>query len=675
MIKVYSFDVFDTSLVRRIASPSDVFTLLARFVARKIGKNVCEDWVQNFIAARFWARQHAAAASQGKECTLEQIWECLHAILGYLPENCGPECELAVERDLLVPNHWVACKIAELRARDSRIVFTTDTYLPEWFIRSELIRHHLAKEGDGFYVSSTVGFRKDTDGRLFDTLLNNENVRAPEVQHLGDNLLVDVRVPKKRGINAEWFTGSNLNGWERAIVDKHTTARPLAAKLSGAMRAARLAVPYSPETGVHELVSTFLGPALTIWASWLLGAAQRDKISSLYFCSRDCYLLWRAARILAPRFNDIDCRYLKISRRAVFVPSVLEISAAGMPWISRWTGTPGKLASLHQLVQRAGLDWEEVGDAFAAVADRNGGDKELVTEEEWDAFWSALRAPPVRGLIEQRVQARREAAIAYLASQGLMDPIGAAIVDLGWTASTLAALKRILHQKQSEACLHGYYLCLAIGRAFLSSPEQTRALFYDEVSRMTCIIKDRAYVLSYVFGLAPHGTVVEYRLSGTGPEASCADVPGAHAELVEEIAKAVEAFCAEQAADVMDYAEAAIARSLLEALIGAWCAAPDRQALCVLEEGCRYARDPGNPLGDHPAALIEPWNLVESMKYLIPGGWRQRLGIPVRTGLWPEASLLRSRRFPAGLVRLRETAAMAKRRLKLKRELALPASG
>src|SRR6516165_3941377 len=460
MIKVYSFDVFDTSLVRRIASPSDVFTLLARFVARKIGKNVCEDWVQNFIAARFWARQHAAAASQGKECTLEQIWECLHAILGYLPENCGPECELAVERDLLVPNHWVACKIAELRARDSRIVFTTDTYLPEWFIRSELIRHHLAKEGDGFYVSSTVGFRKDTDGRLFDTLLNNENVRAPEVQHLGDNLLVDVRVPKKRGINAEWFTGSNLNGWERAIVDKHTTARPLAAKRSGAMRAARLAVPYSPETGVHELVSTFLGPALTIWGAWVLGTAQRDKLSRLYFCSRDCYLLWRAARALAPRFNDIDCRYLKISRRAVFLPSVLEISPAGMPWM----GGPGDLAPLHKIVQRAGVDWEDVADSFAAVANREGGNKVLTTEDDWDAFWDALRSPPVRGLIERRAQPRREHAIAYFSSQGLMDPIGAAIVDLGWSATQLAAIHRILYPMASAPYLRGYYLCLLFYR-------------------------------------------------------------------------------------------------------------------------------------------------------------------------------------------------------------------
>ena len=660
MIKVHSFDVFDTSLVRRIAAPSDAFALVAQLISRKNGESVSEEWVQDFTAARIWARRLAAAAAGGRECTLEQIWTCLHKLLGYLPKSCGPECELAVERELLVPNHWVACKIAELRARDARIVFTTDTYLPEDFIRGELIRHNLANEGDGFYVSSTHGFTKNTDGRLFEVLLRKENVAAREVHHLGDNMLVDVRIPEKLGIHATWFTGSRLNTWESAIVARPTIATRPAARLAGAMRAARLAVPYSPETGVHELVSTFLGPALTIWAAWVLRAAQRDKLSRLYFCSRDCYLLWRGARALAPRFNDIDCRYLKISRRAVFLPSVLEISPAGMPWM-------GGPAPFHKLVQRAGLDWEKVADAFSGIADREGN-KVLATEDEWDALWSVLRTPPVRGLIEQHVQARKRSAIAYFASQGLMDPIRAAIVDLGWRSTTLAALHRISHQMEPRAYLNGYYLCLLSDRTFFSPPGRTKALFYDEApdapitSRRSSVILHRGYVLREVFGLAPHGTVLEYRISGTQPEASCADVPDAHAALVEQIANAVEAFCVEQAANAMDYAEHAIAQALFAALIEAWCAAPHERALRVLKEGCRYARDHGNAMSDRPAALIEPWQLADAIKNLVPERLRQRLGITVPNGLWSEASLLCSERLPANLVRLRDTAATALRR-------------
>jgi FMN phosphatase YigB (HAD superfamily) len=658
MIKVYSFDVFDTSLVRRIAVPSDAFALVADVVARENGESAREEWIRDFTAARIEAQRRAVAASRGRECTLQQIWAYLHELLGYLPETCGPECELAVERDLLAPNHLVACKIAGLRDRGARIVFTTDTYLPEEFIRGELIRHNLANEGDGFYVSSAVGFTKHTNGRLFDVLLREENVAAPEVHHLGDNVLADVRIPEKRGINATLFTGSHLNAWERAILDRRTTARCPAARLAGGMRAARLAAPSSPETGVRELVSTFLGPALTIWAAWVLGAAQRDKLSRLYFCSRDCYLLWRAARVLAPRFNDIDCRYLKISRRAVFVPSVLEISPAGMAWME--TEDP-----LHMLVQRAGLDWEEVADAFSAVADREGRNKVLSTEEEWDAFWSAIRTPPIRGLIEQRIQSRKASTIAYLASQGLMDPIGAAIVDIGWTSKVLGAMNRIFDQINPGQFLYGYYFGLFLDRKIFG---KTKALFYEETtdfqitSKKSSVIRRRQFVLDEVLGLAPHGTVLEYRMSGTQPEASCADVPTTHAALVEQIANAVEAFCIEQAPNAMDYAEDGSARSLLEALIEAWYAAPHEAALRVLEEGCRYARDQSNPLGDHPAALIEPWRLAESIKHLVPGRWRQRLGITVHNGLWPEASLLCSGRLPASLVRLRQTAATALRR-------------
>jgi len=139
-------------------------------------------------------------------------------------------------------------------------------------------------------------------------------------------------------------------------------------------------------------------------------------------------------------------------------------------------------------------------------------------------------------------------------------------------------------------------------------------------------------------------------------------VPDAHAALVEQIANAVEAFCVEQAADAMDYAEDAIARSLLAALIEAWCAAPHERALRVLKAGCRYARDHGNPMGDRPAALIEPWQLADAIKNLVPQRLRQRLGITVPNGLWSEASLLCSERLPANLVRLRDTAATALRR-------------
>jgi len=655
MIKVYSFDVFDTSLVRRIAVPSDAFALVANCVARRKGIAPREEWVRDFTAARIEAQRRAIAAAAGRECTLEQIWARLHELLECLPEAFGPECELAVERDLLAPNHVVAYQIAGLRTRGARIVFTSDTYLPEEFVRSELIRHNLAGDRDGFYVSSAVGFTKRMNGKLFDVLLDEENVAAREVHHLGDNIVSDVRIPKERGIKATRFTASQLNAWEGAILERRTAARRPASSLVGAMRAARLAAPYSPETAVHALVSSFLGPAITVWAAWVLGAAQRDKIARLYFCSRDCYLLLRAARVLAPHFNDIDCRYLKISRRAVFLPSALEISPAGMPWID--IGEP-----LHRLVQGAGLNWEEVADAFSAVADRGGGNKVLATEDEWEVFWSVLRSPPVCSLIEQRVRERRAPAIAYLTAQGLMDPIAAAVVDMGWTSKVLSAIHRILHLKEAKHHLHGYYLGLFLDRTYFG---KTRALFYEEApdfqrtSRKTSVIRHRQHVLSEVFGLAPHGTALEYRMTGTQSAVSCADVPAAHAALVEGIADAVEAFCLEQAADVISYAGDEVARSLLEALIETWCAAPHKGALPALEEGCKCAIDQSNPLPERAAPLIEPWRLAESIKYLVPGRWHERLGITVRNGLWPEASLLRSGRVPASLVRLREAAAAA----------------
>lgn len=663
MIKVYSFDVFDTSLLRRIAVPSDVFRLVAKRIAHEHGQTPLEEWLQDFAAARVEAQQQALAAANGREITLAEIWEFLNRILSYLPKNCGPEDEIAVERELLEPNRVIACRITELRARGARIVFASDTYLPAEFVRGELIRHEVAESADGFYVSSALGVTKHAGGLLFQELLRREGVAAKEVHHVGDNPEADKQEPKKLGMKTTLVTDTRLNTWERAVLSNPSQRRGPCEQLAGAMRTTRLATP-PPRTSIQTLVSSFLGPAILVWAGWVLGAAQRDGVSRLYFASRDCYLLWRVARLLAPQFSNIDCRYLKISRRAVFLPSVLEVSPTGMPWV-RIADDP---APLEKVVNRLGLEWPEVASTFSAVAGARGGSKLLATEDEWRAFWNIVSGGPILGLIRKSIDARRGPAVAFLEAEGLLDPVVAGIVDIGWTSKVLVALHRILNRDKAGIELNGYYLGLFLGRVSLSRAGQAKALFYQQppdyaaASGNIPIIFPRQLVLDEVLGLAPHGTAIEYRISGGRPEAHCAEIPDGHAALVEAVADAVEGFCADNAKTATDYADGAVARELLGALFDAWCAAPSNEALHLLMECTKYATDVTNPLSEHLAPLIEPWRLGESVKNLVPGRWRSRLGITVRHGLWAEASLLRSGPLPATVVRVREAAAMTARR-------------
>ncbi len=58
------------------------------------------------------------------------------------------------------------------------------------------------------------------------------------------------------------------------------------------------------------------------FAAWLLQRAQENGVKRLYFMSRDCQLVGKVAGTARPAVHGgIECRYLYVSRQALFLPS------------------------------------------------------------------------------------------------------------------------------------------------------------------------------------------------------------------------------------------------------------------------------------------------------------------------------------------------------------------
>ena len=75
MIKeVHSFDVFDTCLLRRTSTPSDIFYSVSQKVFEKIGLPESSGLVEEFVAARISAEHEARRNMDSEETTLEDIW-------------------------------------------------------------------------------------------------------------------------------------------------------------------------------------------------------------------------------------------------------------------------------------------------------------------------------------------------------------------------------------------------------------------------------------------------------------------------------------------------------------------------------------------------------------------------------------------------------------------------
>ncbi|HUY37280.1 MAG TPA: hypothetical protein VMV13_00545 [Candidatus Binataceae bacterium] len=658
MFKVYSFDVFETSLIRRVAVPSDVFRIIARRLAREAADVSGRETIEDVFAARVEAERLAREAAGTGECTLADIWVILRSMLPALPRTFGPECELDAERGVLTPNRQVAARITALRASGARIIFASDTYLPKEFVQSELIQHGLATEADGCYVSSAVGLTKES-GALFNYMLQQEKITARDIHHYGDNAGSDYRIPKQLGISSELYRDSELNKWERALVGSEAACREPGSVLAGSMRLSRL-VPDGEEhdAGVRDLVSTFLGPLILVWAGWVLGAARQDQVRRLYFVARDGYLTWRAARILAPDFGEIDCRYLKISRKAVLVPAITEISPRGIPWLRRSGNTP----DLQSLVQKLGLPWTEIAPAFSELAGAKGGLKRVTTERDWSQFWEILQSPPVADVLRAHVARQRANAIAYLRAQAVAESaVTAAIVDIGPGARQQTAVQELLGGVSSSR--RGYYLRLDTNRAPVSGSGRVKALFYGDPPDRTGItgvvyeIFRRIYAVEHIVGLAPHGTVREYS-NKTSVEAVCAPVTIQHNEYVGRVAAELERFCTEHRRDATLYTNDRVARDLMDTLIRAWYSDPSKAAVDSL--GQLLMDDALNDDDSRP--LIEPWRLQTAAKNLLPWSVRRSLGISVQSPVWPEAALQRTGWAAAGLLQLREALASARKR-------------
>jgi FMN phosphatase YigB (HAD superfamily) len=644
MARVHSFDVFDTSLIRKVAAPTDVFRLLGTRIGQKAGIPDQKTFTEDFVSARVRAEEQAKLHCE--ETTIEKIWVILREIVPELRGDVGPQHELDAEQELILPNAITVQQIAALRSTGARIVFTSDTYLPETFVRKQLLRHGVAEEGDGIYVSSAAGVTK-RHGGLFNIVLKREGITPKDLHHYGDNPHNDITMPRRFGIEATLLTYP-LNTWERSILSKDVRHRLAASLLAGSMRAFRLSGALQSENRADELVATFLGPALMVWAAWVLGRAQQDGIQRLYFVSRQGYLLCRAARAMAPQFCGIECRDLKISRRSILLPSTDEVGPYTMPWLRQ----PRPMA-LGELVVKLGLKWSDVAQQFFPLADGKGELKLLASERDWDEFWNIVQSPSIAAALRERIQHARENVLAYLRAEGLLDDVPVGIVDIGWFMAVQSCLRRLLKHVNSASTMKGYFLGLCRTRLPPAEAGKVTALFYDHAFDHNSIspgyeIFKRIDLLDHVFGLAPHGTVQEYKVNGSTVEAVCPSESVSYTAFVDRLQDAIVTFCKSNQVNASWYSDSDTAAAIIDALFNAWCTHPNKIALNALDE---VIVTDGTD-GITSQSLLQSWRLSDAAKTLVPRRLAQRLNMSAFNPVWPEAALCRSSRISRFLLRL-----------------------
>ena len=399
--------------------------------------------------------------------------------------------EMELESENVVAIGPARREVRIARAAGSRIVFVSDTYLPRQFVEAELRHHGFAMDGDGIYVSSEIKKRKRT-GRLFKHLLLTEDIRPHQIVHTGDDELSDVRVPRRLGIKCKLAARYSSDRMSKGDSDVGGVDYLARSKIVGAMRNHRVTRKAASAEEGFEAFTDCIGPLLLGFVSWVLSQAQRAGIERLYFLSRDCQMACAVCDVLSKRFGGIECRYLYVSRQALYLPSAEGILAESMPWMRR----NFESSTLERLLAMLEVTYDDVRRQWETTARTAEGSYVLKSEADRALFWRALNQEPLQGQILERIVQRRSGAEKYFRCAGLFDQKRWAVVDLGWSLYCQSVLKRILIRAGHHGECIGYYLGLRSDRLGPAEAGHASAMFYQRVQTGAKIPFQALYCLS-----------------------------------------------------------------------------------------------------------------------------------------------------------------------------------
>lgn len=453
--RAFLFDIFDTLLVRRLATSGDVHQLLGEQLK---GEGLVTCPPSRFRTLREVAEARATLAAYPGDPGLREIWAELLPLLELNGRDPGEYVnrELMLEESLLLPSPPGARALERARHSGKRVIFVSDTFLPARFLEKILSKHNLFLPGDGLYASCERGARK-RDGSLFKLLLEKEGLPPSSLVHTGDDPVADHEAPASLGIATAPLTAARGNRYEAAVGESGGAPFPKAAMVRGAMRLARLNLPESA-SATAETAAMVYGPLVTGFALWCLERARAEGIGRVYFLSRDGDVTLKAAKILAPSIGfEGELRYLSVSRSTLRLAA---FAAGGCQDFGELLQDTHFL-SLSALASRFSLTVEELENLSGSGFPKGFSPYGNLPPAERRAVLQALKPEKLSKLLKERVAGLLERTLGYLENEGFFLPGNLALVDVGWRGSLQADLEKLgLLKGKSPTEISGLYFGL-----------------------------------------------------------------------------------------------------------------------------------------------------------------------------------------------------------------------
>lgn len=289
-IKVVSFDIFDTLLLRTYIKPSDLFKLI-EIKEKKEGFFAWRCSIERKLKHKF-----------KREIEFDEIY-------GNAPDDYKllKDVELTLEASLLYPNEKIRTIFEQYKINGYKIVAISDMYLSSTFLRKVL-------EDNGFYgienifVSGEYNATK-FNSNLFKKALSELKINPHELKHIGDNKFSDYIVPKQLGIKAEHIQKLRTSFFKNhKFIKKYYSLHKY---LPQSIIAGEIMKNNCNLNVLEKFGYEVAGPMVLSYTSFVYGKCKESGIDKLLFVARDGYFVKKCFDF----FNlDIDNAYVYAPR-------------------------------------------------------------------------------------------------------------------------------------------------------------------------------------------------------------------------------------------------------------------------------------------------------------------------------------------------------------------------
>jgi FMN phosphatase YigB (HAD superfamily) len=450
--RTYSFDVFDTFLLRACSTPNGVFERAFQLSPiSRLFPHAKASYAQHRRQAEARARGTAKKKKGSSEVKIADIYGYFPFRLFGLDRKALPDlvaAEFEAEIDLCRANAEMVRQYSVLRESGARTGFISDTYWNSEQLAALLRSCHPGLSWDFLYASSESGTSKGE--KLFATYLEEQGIAASRATHIGDNEHADIKGARRHGIATRHYPQASApltSIFQRESSAGEFLCPDMSTELDHGFRTLRrIVAARTPSTSpLFELGLAVVGPVLGAFDAFVADRVERLRGNggsvAVAFLGRDGFLshqIWKQSR-------DQPASYIALNRRV----SVMGSAATLAPLADL-------LSSIPELDCNVFLEVVKILPPRVAkfFAQRQNG---FATGEELADALPGLIDP---GEIATLATGIRTELLRYLRQQILDfdDCTDLVLIDLGYSGSIQKALRRIFDLEGIDVRLHGYYL-------------------------------------------------------------------------------------------------------------------------------------------------------------------------------------------------------------------------